>query len=107
MAGYGGDDDHRGAELWRIGGDDAPRRRPICVSARVAWTSVGISLWLDAISGDPDRHDCGSGGWFRQIPWHVFPFYLFHNLAVAHRYRPDVEGWPDGAGEYGDRGEQR
>src|ERR1700744_387321 len=33
----------------------------------------GLSLWMDAVSGDPDRHNCRCGRGLRQISGLLFP----------------------------------
>ena len=50
-------DRRRRAVLRRAGGDDAARRRPVRLPARSVLAAVGISLRLDAVPGDSDRHD--------------------------------------------------
>ncbi len=72
VGGDGRADDDRRAQLWRAGGDDAEGRRAVCLPARVAGAAVGISLWLDAVSGDPDGNDCRGLRGVRQVPRRVF-----------------------------------
>ena len=101
VAGDGGDDDHRRAELWRAGGDDAEGRRAVCVSARGAGAAVGISLWVDAVSGDSDGDDCGGGGGVREVSWGVLSECERVELDLAYRACSGVACGADGAGQYG------
>lgn len=40
----------------------------IYLFARSVLAAVGLSLWLDIISGDPDGHDRGGGYWICAVP---------------------------------------
>ena len=62
-----GADDLRGALLRRTGCDDAQGRRAIRLPARILLAAVGLSVRLDAFSGDPDGHDRRGGGGLRAI----------------------------------------
>ena len=98
-------DHRRGPELWRAGGHDAARRRPVCLSARSAGAAVGISLRLDAFSGDPDRNHRRRRRGLRQVSRHLLSFDFFLELdcalleSSAHSYRPH------GPGKHGNRAE--
>ena len=69
LDGNGRADDHRRAELWRAGCDDAARRRSICLFARSLQSVVGISLRLDAFSCHSNRHDRGRRGRVLALSW--------------------------------------
>ena len=73
-------DDRRRAQLRRTGRHDAARWWPICLPARSARPSVGISLRLDAVSRNPDRHDCRRGRGLRQVSRRILSGHLFHPL---------------------------
>ena len=57
----------RGALVRRAGGDDAARRRPVRLPARSVLAAVGLPLRLDAVHGDPDRHDRRGRGRLRAL----------------------------------------
>ena len=60
----------RRPELRRAGRHDAARRRTIRLPARSAGTALGISLRLDAFSGDSDRNHCRRRRGIRQVSRH-------------------------------------
>src|ERR1700693_3660781 len=43
------------------------RRRAVHLSARSILAALGISLWVDALSSDSDRHDCRCRGRLRAL----------------------------------------
>ena len=98
-------DHRRGPQLRRTGCHDAARRRSVCLPARSAGAAVGISLRLDALSGDPDRDHCRRRCGLRQVSRHLLSFDFFLQLdralleSAADPYRPH------GAGKHGDRAE--
>ena len=60
-------DDRRRAVVRRAGRDDAAGRRPVRLSARGVFAALGLSLRLDAVSRDSDRHDCRRRGRLRAL----------------------------------------
>src|SRR5262249_10573180 len=61
-------------------GDDASRRRPVHLSARRLWPTLGFSLWLDAVFGDSNRNDRGRQRGLRPVSWSAgtrdLPYFL-------------------------------
>src|SRR5712691_5201265 len=47
----------RGAQLRRIGGDEARNRRPLRLCARRLWPTARVSLWVGHVSVDCQRHN--------------------------------------------------
>ena len=105
LAGHRLPDHRRGAQLRRTGRHDAARRRPICLSARSAGAAVGISLRLDAFSGNPDRNHRRRGRGLRQVSRHLlsFDFFLATGSCTSGRFRPFISA--HGAGQHGCRAE--
>ena len=101
VAGDGADDGDRGAELWGAGGDDAEGRRAVCVSARGAGAALGISVWVDAVSGDPDRDDCGGGRGVWEVSGRVLSQRERATLDLAYCDGAGGAGGADGPGQYG------
>ena len=54
-------------ELWRTRRRDAASRRPVRLSARGIRTAQWVPVWLDAVSGDPDRYACRGRGRLREV----------------------------------------
>ena len=50
----------------------------------VAGAAVGISVWVDAVSGDPDGDDCRGVRGVRQVSGRVFSVGFDDALAVAY-----------------------
>ena len=96
-------DHRRRPELRRTGGHDAARRRPVRLSARSARAAVGISIRLDAVSGDPDRHHRRGRSGLRQVSRHLLSLDFVLKLDCALLESSAHSYWPDGPGKYGSR----
>src|SRR5207302_7206365 len=48
-----------GIVLWSARGHDVASRRPVRLLARSVFASVGIFVWVGAVSGNPDGNYCG------------------------------------------------
>ncbi len=98
-------DDCRRAQLRRTGGNDAASGRAVRLSARGTRAVVGLSLRLDAISGDSDRHDCCGRRGFRQVSRSFLPCDFFFQLDCASLEGSADPVGADGSGQHG-RGNQ-
>ena len=98
-------DHRRRSQLWRAGGHDAAGRRAIRLPAGSAGAAVGISLWLDAFSGHPDRDHCGGRRGLRQVSRHLLSLHFFLELDPAFLEGSADSHRPDGAGQHGCRAE--
>ncbi len=78
----------RRALVRRARGDDAARRRSVRVPARSVRATLGVPLRLDALHGDPDRHDCGGGGRLR--PLHRISAAVVLRRALPHPSTPSL-----------------
>ena len=84
MAGHRIHDHRRRPQLRRTGGHDAACRRPIRLPARSAGAAVGLSIWLDAVPGDPDRNHRRRGRGLRQVSRRLLSLDFFLQLDTAH-----------------------
>ncbi len=76
-------DHRRRAQLRRTRRHDAPRRRPIRLPPRIAWTPLGISLRMDLISRHSDRHHRSRWRRVRQVSRHLLSRDFFFPLDFA------------------------
>src|SRR5207247_4640753 len=89
-------DDYGGAVLRRAGGDDAGGRGPVRLPSRGLLSPLGVPVRLDAVPGDPDRHDRGRGGRLRALSRRAVPVDLADSLdrradqSVAGVRRPSL-----------------
>ena len=69
--------------------------------ARSAGTIVGISVWLDAFSGNSDRDDCGRGRGFWQVSRSFLSCDFFLPLDSASLESSADSCGADGSGQHG------
>ena len=83
LGGHGGAHRDRRAQLRRAGRHDAAGGRAVRLPARGVRPAERIPLRLDAVPGDPDRHDRGRGRGVRQVHGRVLPGHLGRPVPAA------------------------
>ena len=84
----------RRAHLRRTRRHDAARRRPVRLSARIARPALGISLRLDPLSRDSNRHHRRRRRSLRQVPRGFLAGHLLHSLDPPLLEGADVRDRP-------------
>src|SRR5205814_1789135 len=85
----------RGAQLRRVGGDDAARRRRICIHACSLWAPLGISIRLDVVLYRQSRIASSARGTIctflkRHVAW-----FARWRILFCERLRPHSPIWED------------